>query len=459
MNSSNGGAKIGHNVGAIETDWSHEAVSDRRRKFLSPSLRTFVAYERPIVVKRGQGQYVWDEADKRYLDCLGQNLTISVGHSHPRVLEEVRKQIDQLQHCTTMYYHPVPGHFAEELVRKMPAGEDWVIHFVNSGAEAIDLAILLARVFTGNYELIGLREAYHGLHFSTMALTGMQVCRQPVPLSQGFLHVANPNQYRGIFGPVTDAYVDEIDHLIATSTSGKIAGFVVEPIQGYGGVIPMPKGYLSAAFERVRAAGGICISDEVQTGFGRLGTNFWGFQDDGVVPDIIVMGKGISNGFPLSAIAVKRDIAEAMAKKKFFNTYAANPIACAAGRAVLRVIDEESLQSNARKVGGAMLEAARQLQHKHEIIGDVRGSGLFIGIELVKDRKTKQPAPEETSRVAEHMKERGIILSRSGMNGNVLRISPPLCINQEDGKFFAEVLSAAFDGLKKAPATAARKLA
>jgi alanine-glyoxylate transaminase/(R)-3-amino-2-methylpropionate-pyruvate transaminase len=441
-------ATHGDNRTRIETDWSYDSVATRRKKFLAPSLRTFTAYERPIVVKRGKGQYVWDESGKRFLDCLGQNLTISVGHSHPRIQEEVLSQIEMLQHCTTMYYHPVPAHFAEELVAKMPAGEDWVIHFVNSGAEAIDLAILLARVHTGNYDVIGLREGYHGLHFSTMALTAMHICRQPIPLGQGFLHVANPNQYRGIFGAVTQPYVDEIDNVIKTSTSGSVAGFVAEPIQGFGGVIPLPPGYLAKSFERVRAAGGLCISDEVQTGFGRVGTHFWGFEAHGVVPDIIVMGKGISNGFPLSAVAVKRDIAEAMTTRKFFNTYAANPIACAAGRAVLRIIEEEGMEENARKIGGLMLDAARELQKRHSVIGDVRGAGLFIGIELVKDRTTKEPATEATAKVAELLKENGIILSRSGMHGNVLRISPPLCIDESDAAYFAENLAKAFDRLE-----------
>ena len=290
---------------AIDTDWSYEAVAARRSQFMAPSVATFTAYEQPLVLNRGEGQYLWDQTGKKYLDCLAQNLTISVGHNHPLVSSEARKQLDSMQHCTTMYYHPVPAHLAEELVARMPPGHDWVVHFTNSGAEAVDLAVLMARAHTGNFEIVALRNSFHGLHTSAMATTGMAVCRQPVPVPAGVLHVSNPDQYRGMHGATVAPYVEELDRLIQSSTPGVIAGFIVEPIQGYGGVIPVPEGYLPATFARTREAGGVCIVDEVQTGFARLGESLFAFDDHGVIPDIVVLGKGISNGFPLSAVVAK----------------------------------------------------------------------------------------------------------------------------------------------------------
>lgn len=426
---------------SIETDWDYEVTLGRRHQFMSPSLRTFVAFQKPIVLKKGEMQYVWDEKGKKYLDCLAQNLSISVGHCHPLVNREVRRQIDDLVHCTTMYYHPVPAHLAEELVAKMPSNEDWVVHFVNSGSEATDLALLMVRLYTGNFEVIALRNSFHGLHFASMSLTGISACRHAVPPSPGILHVHNPDQYRGMHGATVSPYVKEIDALISSSTSGNIAGFIAEPIQGYGGVLPLPPGYLQGAFECVRAAGGLCIIDEVQTGFARTGTHFWGFEAHGVTPDVVVLGKGIGNGYPLAAVVARREVAEAMAKKKFFNTYGSNPVACAAGRAVLRSIEEDGLQQNAAKMGTLLMEKLDNVKTNHDVVGDVRGRGLMVGVELVKDRLTKEPAPDKAAQVAEMAKEDGLIVGRGGTFGNVLRINPPLCIQEGDIQFISDVLN------------------
>lgn len=435
------------NYRPIETSSEYDTIVQLRNKFMSPSLRTFQAYAKPVVMQRGQGQYLWDVQDKKYVDLMAQNLCISVGYNHPLVTREAKNQIEQLGHCTTMYFNPVPAHYAEELVARMPGTEDWVVHFVNSGAEAIDLAQLMARLYTGNFELIALRKAYHGLHFSAMSLTGIQTCHHAVPVSSGILHVHNPDQFRGVHGAAIAPYVAEIDCTIESSTPGRIAGFIAEPIQGFGGVIPLPEGYLAAAFERVRAAGGVCIVDEVQTGFTRTGSHFWGFEDHGVIPDIVVMGKGIGNGFPLAAVAAKREIAEPMSAKKFFNTYGSNPMSCAAGRAVLRAIDEDDTQQNAKEVGGYMMQKLQDLKEKHSVIGDVRGSGLMLGIELVKDQTTKVIADEEAGRVAEYAKDNGVIIGKGGAMGNVLRINPPLCIQNEDIDFVIDVLDQGFSQL------------
>jgi len=424
----------------IETDWSYESVAKRRQQFLTPSLRTFTAFEKPIVLKRGQMQYVWDETGKKYLDCLAQNLCVSVGHCHPFVNQEATKQAQEMVHCTTMYYNAVPAHLAEELVATMPAAGDWVVHPVNSGAEAIDLAVLMARLYTGNFDVMALRNSFHGLHFGSMFLTGIDSCRQAIPAQAGFLHTDNPDQYRGVFGATIEPYVKRIDNVIHSSTPGKIAGFIAEPVQGYGGVIPLPMGYLGAAFERVRTAGGVCIVDEIQTGFGRMGSHYWAFDMHGVMPDIVVVAKGIANGYPLAAVIAKREIAEAMSKKKFFNTYGANPVSCAAARAVLRAIKTDKTQENSLAMGARLLKNLGQLKKQHRFIGDVRGHGLMIGVELVKDPATKEPAPEIASQLAEAAKNNHVIVGRGGTYGNVLRINPPMCVTQEDVDLIAQVL-------------------
>jgi alanine-glyoxylate transaminase/(R)-3-amino-2-methylpropionate-pyruvate transaminase len=424
----------------IKTDWSYEHIATRRQKYLSPSLRTFTAFEKPIVLRRGQMQYVFDETGKKYLDCLAQNLCISVGHNHPLVNREATKQTEDLVHCTTMYYHPVPAQLAEELVAKMPNGADWVVHFVNSGAEAVDLALLMARLYTGHFDVVALRNSFHGLQFASMSLTGIHSCRHSVPAVPGVLHAHNPDQYRGVYGYGIDPYVNDLDSVIKTSTPGVIAGFIAEPIQGYGGVMPLPGSYLKNACELVRAAGGVCIIDEIQTGFGRMGTHFWGFDMLGVVPDIVVMAKGIANGYPLAAVVAKREIAEAMSKKKFFNTYGSNPVSCSAGRAVLRAIETDGTQENARAMGTLLKDKLMHLKGETPVIGDVRGQGLMLGVDVVKNAGTKEPGPEIASQIVEQAKSRGIIFGRGGVHANILRINPPMCIDENDIDYITGVL-------------------
>lgn len=428
----------------LETDWSTQGIVARRDRYYAASQRAFVPYQTPLIFKRGEGQYLWDETDKRYLDLLGMNVCISVGHAHPGVTAAVKAQADALAHCTTMFYHPVPAHLAEELVAKMPAGEDWVVHFMNSGAEAADLALLMARSFTRNIDFLALRNGYHGATFGAQSLTGISAFRHNVPLLGGIHHVANPDRYRGIYGEQAQGYLDEIDRTITHSTSGKLAGMIIEPLQGYGGIVEMAPGYIKGAAERVRAAGGLLVIDEVQSGFGRTGDHFWGFEAHDVIPDIVIMAKGIGNGYPLAAVVARREVAEAMAGKFYFNTYGANPVSCAAGRAVLKAIEEEGLQANAKKVGAEMLGVLKDLQQKHAVIGDVRGRGLMMAIELVRDRASKEPATQETAAVFEASREEGLVLSKSGPYRSVLRMVPPMCLSSSDVGLFADAMDRAF---------------
>lgn len=425
-------------------DWSTDAIVSRRDRYYAASQRKFVPYATPQIFERGSYQYLWDEKGTKYTDLLGMNLCISVGHAHPAVVAAVQEQAAKLTHCTTMFYHPVPAHYAEELTATMPRGHDWVVHFTNSGAEAADLALLMARGYTGNIDFLALRTGYHGATFGAQSMTGIAGFRHNVPQLGGVSFVAEPNQYRGVFGPGIEPYLDEVERAISSSTSGQVSGMMIETVQGYGGIVPMPKGYISGAFERVRAAGGLGIIDEVQSGVGRTGTSFWAFEDHDVVPDIVIMAKGIGNGIPLGAVVAKREIAEPMADKFLFHTYGANPVATAAGRAVLRAIEDEGLQENARTVGAALKARLQDLQQKYDVIGDVRGEGLMMAIELVKDRRTKEPDPETTAAVFEETRKHGLIASKSGPHRSVIRMCPPLCLSMEDVDQVAEGFDASF---------------
>ena len=432
---------------ALAVDWNTDTIVERRNRYYSASQRKFVPYDAPLIFHHGEGQYLWDEAGNKYIDLLGMNVCISVGHAHPQVVRAVQQQVAQLTHCTTMFYHPVPAQYAEELVATMPADEDWVVHFTNSGAEAIDLALMMARTRTGNHDLLALENSYHGATFGAQSITGIAGFRHDVGLPGGVAFVAEPNQYRGAFGPGVAPYLDDIERKIRCATSGRLAGIVIEPVQGYGGIVPMPDGYIAGAAERVRAAGGLLIIDEVQSGVGRTGDHFWAFEGHGVVPDIVVMAKGIGNGIPLGAVVARRDVAEPMAEKFLFHTYGANPSACAAGRAVLKVCRDEDLQENARKVGAALKEGLQGLQDSYEVIGDVRGRGLMLAIELVKNRDTREPNPETTAHLFEETRRQGLVPSKSGPYRSVLRMVPPLCLSLADVDAIVDGFERCFEAL------------
>jgi alanine-glyoxylate transaminase/(R)-3-amino-2-methylpropionate-pyruvate transaminase len=427
--------------------WDTDEIIAKRDTYYAASQRAFVPYQKPLILKRGEMQYVWDEQDNKLIDLLGMNLCISVGHAHPAVVAAVQEQVAQLTHCTTMFYHPVPAHFAEELAATMPKGHDWVVHFTNSGTEAIDLAMMMARASTGNQDMIALRNSYHGATYGAQGLTGVQGFRHNIGQLSNIAFAADPNQYRGIFGPGTQPYLDDLDRTIDTATSGHLAGMIIEPVQGYGGIVEMPEGYIKGAAERVRASGGLMIIDEVQSGFGKTGKSLWAFDAHDVVPDIVVLAKGIGNGIPLGAVVARREVAESMGEKLLFHTYGANPAACAAGRAVLKAIEDDAMVENARVVGAELHKRLKGMMDRFEIIGDVRGTGFMQAIELVKDRETKEPAPEETAFVFERTREHGLVLSKSGNYKNVLRMVPPLCLTMEDVEDIFNAYERSFEDL------------
>lgn len=421
-----------------------EEVEKMRQKYLTPALVTY--YKKPIMIVEGSMQYLYDERGRRYLDGIGGIVTISVGHCHPYVTEKARQQMETLQHTTTIYYHPTVAEFGMMLAEKLP-GDLSVIYFVNSGSEANDLATLMARLYTQNYDIIALRNGYHGGSPNAMGLTSHSTWKFNSPHGFGIHHAMVADPYRGLWGtddPEAGAkYAADVKNLIIQGTSGQVAGFFAESIQGVGGTVVYPDGYLSNVYQYVREAGGLCIADEVQSGFGRTGEHYWGFQTQNVVPDIVTMAKGIGNGAPLAAVATRPEIAELLSHRTHFNTFGGNPISCAVGKAVLEVIDRDNVQQHCLETGVYLMQGYQKLMEKHEIIGHIRGKGLMTGIELVKDRKSKEPAGEECAQIFERAKELGFLMGKGGFFGNVLRIKPPMCITRADVDFLIQVLDMA----------------
>ena len=421
-----------------------------RKRFTNPAI--FTLYREPLMIVEGHMQYLYDETGRRYLDLFAGIVTVSVGHCHPRVTRAIQEQVATLAHTTTIYLHPNFPRFAERLASKLPPGLD-VTYFVNSGSEANDLAILLARAFTGNNDVIAVRHGYHGGSRAAMAATSHYTWKFPQQLNTGIHHAICPDPYRSPFTgapeEIASRSAEDIRDLIRCSTPGRIAAFIAEPIQGVGGVQSGAPNYLREAYAIARTHGGVCIADEVQTGFGRTGAHYWGFQSSGVVPDIVTMAKGIGNGAPLAAVTTRREIAEKLTLRTHFNTFGGNPVSMAAGLAVLETIDTEGLQENCRVVGARFKAGLEALQRRHHLIGDVRGMGLMLGVELVKDRGTKAPATEETLEVMERARELGVLVGKGGLEGNTLRIKPPMCITAADVDFALEVLDEALGGAER----------
>ena len=424
---------------------SREEVRALRQKYTNPAI--FTIYREPLMIVEGHMQYLWDELGRRYLDMFAGIVTVSCGHCHPRVTKAIHEQVDTIQHATTIYLHPNFPALAKKLASKLPAGLE-VTYFTNSGSEANDLAISMARLHTGNHDVIALRNAYHGGSPSAMGLTSHYTWKYPMPQNTGVHHVMNPDPYHSAFTGTPEEIArraaNEIRETIRYSTPGQIAAFIAEPIQGVGGATTGARNYFEEAYRITREHGGVCIADEVQTGFGRTGENYWGFQNFGVRPDIVTMAKGIGNGVPLAAVTTRMDIARSLTQRIHFNTFGGNPVSMAAGLAVLDVIDEDGLQENCRVVGGHLIRGLQQLQQRHAMVGDVRGMGLMIGVELVRDRATREPAKQETLDVLEACREMSMLIGKGGLDGNVLRIKPPMCITMDDANYALDVLDRAF---------------
>jgi 4-aminobutyrate aminotransferase len=412
------------------------------REFLFPSV--FHYFKDPLVVTRAKDQYVWDADGNQYLDFFGGIVTVSVGHCNEKVNAKVHRQLDTLQHVSTVFANEPQAALAKRIAGITPNGELTKSFFTNSGTEANETAILTARCYTGNSDIVALRHSYHGRSSMTMGITGQGAWKLG-PSQAGIVHALNAYCYRcplGLTYPSCEVKcAQDMEDLIRTTTSGSIAGFIGEPIQGVGGFITPPKEYFPIVEKIVRNHGGIFISDEVQTGWGRTGSKWFGIEHWGVTPDIMTSAKGLGNGAPIGLTVAKAAVADSV-KGLTISTFGGNPVTTTQAKAVIDFIAEENLLKNCEETGAYLRTALEELQRKHEMIGEVRGMGLMQAIELVEDRKSKTPATAQTAAVMEAARENRLLIGKGGMFGNVLRITPPMNVGRADVDQFIRLLDA-----------------
>jgi 4-aminobutyrate aminotransferase-like enzyme/Ser/Thr protein kinase RdoA (MazF antagonist) len=428
---------------AARVERDAEALAARRRTRMSRALST--AYREPLHIVRGAGAHLYDSSGRAWLDLV--NNVCHVGHCHPRVVAAAQRQIETLN-TNTRYLHESALEYAGRLAATLPDPLS-VCFLVNSGSEANDLALRLARAHTGSDHVLVVDHAYHGHLSSLIAISPYKFDGPGGRGAPDTTHVCpQPDPYRGVLrgtdpGRVyADAVGERIDELAARGL--RPAAFFAESLQGCGGQIAYPPGYLTHAFALVRAAGGVCVADEVQVGLGRVGERFWGFELGDVVPDIVTMGKPLGNGHPLAAVVTTPEIAASFATgMEYFNTFGGNPVSCEVGLAVLDVVADEGLQRRASERGAQLLAGLGELAQRHPLIGDVRGHGLFLGVELSADRDTREPATADAARVKEALKQRGVLISTDGPDDNVLKIKPPLVLSADDCDHFLEALDEA----------------
>ena len=422
-----------------------EEILLANKEFLFPAV--FHYYQEPLVITHAKDQYVCDADGNQYLDFFGGIVTVSVGHCNEQVNRKIREQADRLQHVSTVFATEPQAALAKKIASITPVGRLTKSFFTNSGTEANETAILAARCYTGSSEIIALRHSYHGRSALAMTLTGHAGWRLGGVPQPGVVLAANAYCYRCPFGleyPSCDLRcARDVEDVIRTSTSGRIAGFIAEPIQGVGGFITPPKEYFWIVSEIVHRYGGIFISDEVQTAWGRTGNKWFGIEQYGVVPDVITSAKGLGNGTPIGLTVATPEVADSV-KGLTISTFGGNPVAATAGKAVIDFIEEQNLLANCAETGAYLRAGLEELQNKHALIGDVRGMGLLQALELVDDRQTKAPATAATLRVMEAARRNRLLIGRGGLNGNVLRISPPMNISKSDVDEFLRRLDASF---------------
>ncbi|XP_078407006.1 5-phosphohydroxy-L-lysine phospho-lyase-like isoform X1 [Cetorhinus maximus] len=413
-----------------------------RKKFVASSCKLFFPDD-PIKIVRAQGQYMFDEKERKYLDCI--NNVAHVGHCHPDVVKAGYMQMAKLN-TNARFLHDNIVHYAKRLSQTLPQKLS-VFYFVNSGSEANDLALRLAQQYTQHEDIVVLDHAYHG-HLNSLIDISPYKFRSLRPQKDWVHVVPIPDTYRGMFredhpDPAL-AYANEVKAVIdeVQKKNRKIAAFFAESLPSVAGQIIPPEGYFQKVAEHIHKEGGLFVADEIQVGFGRVGKHFWAFQlqGDDFLPDIVTMGKPIGNGHPLACVATTKEIADAFAATgvEHFNTFGGSPVSCAIGIAVLEVIEKEDLRGNATRVGTYLLNLLNEQKAKHPIIGDIRGIGLFIGAELVKDQQERTPATEEAQYLITRLKEEFILLSTDGPDRNVLKFKPPMCFTMEDAQYLVE---------------------
>ena len=393
-------------------------------------------FSKPIQIVSGKMQFLYDENGKEYLDGFAGVATVSIGHSHPHFVSKLKAQIDQLQHNPPLYLHPAVGAFAKRLADKAKTvnPEMEYCFFTNSGSEANEMAAFLAKAYTGRHDFVAVQRSYHGRTLMTVALTGQNTWRnlQPYPAGVSFTPTDYAYRFDGTPEQSTKAALRGLEMTIKSGSQGKIAGFFAETIMGVGGAITPGREYFQEAAAITRRHGGLFICDEVQAGVGRTGDHYFGIKHWGAKPDIIVMAKGLANGYPIGAVITTKEIGDAMKGLLHYNTFGGGPMAMAAAEAVMDVVENDDLAGNARKVGDRMFAGLRKLQEKSPVVGDVRGMGLMVGVELVKDKKSKEPNAELAVKVVDSMKDQGVLVGKGGLEGNTIRIKPPLCITTAD---------------------------
>ncbi len=404
-----------------ETKPTQSETVRKHKEFLFPAVATY--YQEPLALVRGEGKYVWDDQGNRYLDCFGGVLTVSVGHANPQVNAAIIEQVKTISHTSTLYCNKPQSDLAEKLHQITP-GRLKKSFFTNSGTEADDTAIHAAKPATGRHEIVVLRHSYSGRSATALSAIGHSTWRSLPSQVAGIVHARAPYCYRCPFKlsyPECGlACAEDIEDVIMTTTTGEIAAFMAEPILGVGGFIVPPPGYFERAVEITRKYGGLFIADEVQTGWGRTGDKWFGIEHWNVEPDIITSAKGMGNGVPLGMTIATPEVADKYPGLTF-STFGGNPVSMAAALAVIKVIEDENLRANAAIVGAYFRQRLEELKDKHPVIGDVRGMGLMQALELVKDRETKEPAPQAVLQVFEETKRRGVLIGKGGLYGNVIR--------------------------------------
>jgi 4-aminobutyrate aminotransferase / (S)-3-amino-2-methylpropionate transaminase / 5-aminovalerate transaminase len=416
---------------------------EKKHKYVMPVVSNY--YSKPLHLVKGEMQWLWDREGKKYLDFFAGVVTVNAGHCHPEIAERLIEQIKTLQHTTTLYLTQPMYDLCEKLAQIAP-GRLQKSFICNSGTEATEGAAIIAKLFTGSHEFIALRNSFHGRSLMAMGFTGQHNWRVGGPYSFGTSHVASAYCYRCAYGhtyPSCDLIcATDIENIIRTSTSAKIAGFIGEPIQGNGGVVVPPPEYFKVVRDIIHKYGGLMIIDEVQTGFGRTGNKWFGIEHWGIEPDIMTMAKGMGNGIAIGGFITRAEIADSLKPGQHFSTYGGNPISATGALASIEVIEKEKLAENAAVVGKYCKDKLMELKDKYPLIGDVRGMGLMLGVELVKENKV--PAVNEMKKVMDFCKEEGLLIGKGGLDGNVIRIKPPLCITKDNVDQAMEILDRAF---------------
>jgi 4-aminobutyrate aminotransferase-like enzyme len=410
---------------------------ERRQQLMGSAYRLF--YDEPLHLVRGDGVWLFDAAGKKYLDMY--NNVAHVGHCHPHVVDAICRQASVLN-THTRYLHENVLDYAERLTDKLPDDLDTAM-FCCTGSEANELALRIARAVTGGTGIVVTDSSYHGNSQATFEISTDSIAADDLP--DYVVTVPSPDTYRGVHrdGDAGELYAAHVDKAVGLLRSRGIkpAALVIDTIISSGGIVSPPHGYLRSAAKVIRGAGGLFVADEVQPGFGRTGVHFWGFEKDGIIPDIVSLGKPMGNGHPIAAVVARRDLVGAFAERSgYFNTFGGNPVSCAAALAVIDVIENEGLQENALSVGQHIIDRLWSLADKHECIGDIRGTGFFLALDLVDDREQRTPATGLAGRAVNELRSRGVLTGSIGPHDNILKLRPPMVLSSKDADYMIDIL-------------------